>query len=66
MSITTPVEYEDLMLPEALRLEERIHDDLEDLDGDESLVAVFDRYVLRTWLTVVQDRIAYLTSLLTF
>ena len=69
MYATTPVdqkEYEDMMLPEALHLEACIHDDLEDLDGDESFVAVNNRYVLRTWLTGVQDRMAHLTSLLTF
>ncbi|MBN7403224.1 Uncharacterised protein [Mycobacteroides abscessus subsp. abscessus] len=66
MSITTPVEYEDLMLPEAIKLETRIYDDLEDLDGDQSPIAVNNRYFLQTLLTQVQERIGHLTALLTF
>lgn len=66
MSITTPVEYEDLMLPEAIKLETRIYDDLEDLDGDRLPIAVNNRYFLQTLLTQVQDRIGHLTSMLVF
>ncbi|MFT9575668.1 hypothetical protein [Mycobacteroides abscessus] len=66
MSITTSVEYEDLMLPEAIKLETRIYDDLEDLDGDQLPIAVNNRYFLQTLLTQVQERIGHLTTLLTF
>ncbi|WJJ56655.1 hypothetical protein PROPHIBWHA1_40 [Mycobacterium phage prophiBWHA-1] len=66
MPITTPVEYKDLMLPEAIKLETRIYDDLEDLDGDQSPIAVNNRHFLQTLLTQVQERIGHLTTLLTF
>lgn len=69
MYVTTPVDhkqYEDMMLPEAIQLEERISDELEDLAANESPIAANNRYVLRTWLIGVQDRIGHLTSLLTF
>ncbi|RIR93171.1 hypothetical protein [Mycobacteroides abscessus] len=55
-----------MMLPEAIKLETRIYDDLEDLDGDQSPIAVNNRYFLQTLLTQVQERIGHLTSLLTF
>ncbi|EUA84261.1 hypothetical protein I541_1051 [Mycobacteroides abscessus] len=54
------------MLPEAIKLETRIYDDLEDLDGDQSPIAVNNRYFLQTLLTQVQERIGHLTALLTF
>lgn len=66
MSITAYVEYKDMMLPDVLRHEGRIYDRLEELDGDESPIAVNNRYFLQTVLTQVQDRIAHFTSLLTF
>ncbi len=53
-------QYEDMMLPEALRLEARIHEDLDGVINDA------DRDVLQTWLTGVEDRIGHLTSLLVF
>lgn len=66
MSVIAPTTHKHMMLPEAIQLEERIHADLEDLDGDESPLAANNRYFLQTLLTQVQDRIAHLTSLLTF
>lgn len=66
MSIIAP-EKQDMMLPEAIELESRMHDDLEELDGwGDHPIAVNNRYFLQTVLTEVQDRIAHLTSLLTF
>lgn len=59
-------QYEDMMLPEALHLESCIQDDLEDLDGDQSPIAVNNRCFLQTLLTQVQERIGHLTTLLTF
>lgn len=66
MSVIAPTTHKHMMLPEAIQLEERIHADLGDLDGDESPLAANNRYFLQTLLTEVQDRIAHFTSLLTF
>lgn len=62
MSITTPVEYEGLMLPEAFQLQERMS---EYLHNDTVRRAVEPDWV-EDDLVAVEDRIAHLTSLLTF
>lgn len=65
MSIIAP-EKQDLMLPEAIELESQLHDDLEELSRMSSPDAVRDQLFVQRLLTQVQDRIAHLTSLLTF
>lgn len=61
MSIIAP-EKQDLTLLEAIELESQLHDALEGLTHSVSPMGV----LLQITLTEVQDRIAHLTSLLTF
>ncbi|SIJ95444.1 Uncharacterised protein [Mycobacteroides abscessus subsp. abscessus] len=55
-----------MMLLEVFELESRLLDDLEELVGDDSPIAVNNRCFLQTLLTQVQERIGHLTTLLTF
>lgn len=66
MSTTTSVEYNDMTLPEAIHLEEQLYEDLNYLIDHPYCNTAPQREQLQTVLTQVQDRIAHLTSLLTF
>lgn len=66
MSTTTSVEYNDMTLPEAIQMQDQLHDDLEELSLFSSPDSAKDRLYVRNLLTQVQERIAQLTSLLTF
>ena len=67
MSATTSFKYDDMMLPEAIRMEGRLHDQIDEFDSFPiGTVADWEIALVQTLLIEVQDRIAHLTSLLTF
>lgn len=65
MSTIAP-EKQDMMIPEAIKLESQLHDDLEYLVTHPYRDTRQEQLQVRTLLIEVQDRIAHLTSLLTF